>query len=104
MKRFYEGLVVDVNNPESAAAKNGKIPYTNVANQYTDAQKFSADCAELTIVNQGTTTLFLNGIAFAPGTGIAFACNDNEADVTLYSIRFSGAGNNLCTIWRKVYV
>lgn len=104
-KFFHEGLVEEI-TPGSDAQRSrpdGKIPYSNVPNQYTAAAKFMADAAQVTIVNEGTTNLFINGILFLPGKGIAFSGNSNEIDTTIYQIRFTGAGQNLCTVWRKVY-
>lgn len=104
-KIFFEGLVSPLQGValEANVSKNGKIPYTNVPNQYTEANTFSADCAQITITNDGTSNMFLNGILFPPGVGISFSGNSNEEDETIYKIRFDGAGNNLCTIWRKIY-
>ena len=77
--------------------------YYNDMVQYTKPTQIISECAEITFYNQGVTTMIINGITFAPLTGIAFDGKDGELDTTRYNLNFTGAGQNQCFVVRKVY-
>lgn len=82
---------------------NPLVKYYNDMVQYTKPTQIVSQCAEISFINTGTSTMIINGISFLPGNGIAFDGNANELDTTLYTLMFSGAGQNICFVVRKCY-
>ena len=71
----------------------------------TSNQAVRSDCADITFFNNGTSTVILNSALRIPPNGnISFTANAGELDTTIYNISFTGAGNNLVTVFRKIYV
>lgn len=115
MKQFFEGLIdTTTNKTEPTESRNflkglfsfllsQDKEYYNDMVQYQAPDFVTANCAEITFYNIGTSTMTVNGVPFSPGTGIAFDGKKNETDKTKYTINFSGAGVNLCFVIRKVY-
>lgn len=114
-KVFYEGLLDRSSIPTGNQA-GGQNTYFNSAGQEIPLQKYYNDmvqyiapeqvvseCAEITFFNTGTSNMIVNGILFAPNTGISFDGNQGEIDVTKYNLGFSGAGQNTAFVVRKVY-
>ena len=95
---------LQTNKGEAATAVKPVHRYYNDMVQYAVTSEVTSDCNELSIYNQGTTTMYVNGVAFLPNTGISFDGKENEQDTTKYSVRFTGAGTNLCFVIRKCYV
>jgi hypothetical protein len=64
-----------------------------------------SDCADITFINTGSSTIRLNSaLPLAPGQSITLSANAGEIDRTIYTYNFSGAGTNSLTVFRKVYI
>lgn len=83
------------------AKQNYKVDFLTVAQN----QAVKSDCADITFFNNGTTTAILNQALRIPAnSSISFQANAGEIDTTIYNITFTGAGTNLVTVFRKIYV
>lgn len=110
-KVFYEGLIDKAATPGNSQASvynaSGQImplqKYYNDMVQYIAPDQIISNCAEISFFNQGASNMVINGIVFAPNTGISLDGNSGELDVTKYNLGFSGAGQNLAFVVRKCY-
>jgi hypothetical protein len=78
--------------------------YYNDMVQYVAPDSVVSNCAEISFYNIGTSTMVINGVPFLPFAGIAFDGKAGETDTTKYKLGFSGAGDNIAFVIRKVYV
>ena len=84
---------------------NCRVQYYNDISVYQIGQYVQSDCSDITFLNSGTSNVIVNqAIILLPNQTISFNANAGEIDVTKYSISFTGAGNNSCTVIRKLYV
>jgi len=83
--------------------QNYKIDFLS----YTDDNSVRSDCADITFVNNGATTIILNNtISIAPGSSLSLAANAGEIDRTIYNFYFitSGTRAKRLVVFRKIYV
>jgi hypothetical protein len=66
-------------------------------------QEVRADCNSLTIINTGTATAILDGLEIAPGAQYVAPGNEDEFNTTRYRLSFTGGGNEIVTVIRKLY-
>jgi hypothetical protein len=75
----------------------------------TNGQSVESNCAEVMIINYGTTRLIINNSIEIPppaagqANAITIAGNVGEIDRTKYICRFSGVGVNKGLIIRRTY-
>lgn len=66
-------------------------------------QEVRSECNQLTVLNTGTATAVLNGVAIAPGDQYVSPGNENELNLTRYRLSFTGVGTNQVIVIRKIY-
>lgn len=80
------------------------LTYNNSFEVWSDSQTIRSFCCEITFINQGDSTLIINGSAIVQaGSSIGFDGKKNEKDTTLYRIAFTGGTVNSCCIIKKYY-
>jgi hypothetical protein len=104
LKHLLNKLPTQTGNGSAPGLPAITYKYYNDMVQYIDVAEIESNCVEVSIYNQGTSNLIVNGILFLPNTGIAFDGKEGEMDTTKYKIHFSGAGQNQAFVIRKVYV
>jgi hypothetical protein len=70
---------------------------------YNTPQEVRSECNAITVVNIGTTTAILDGLEIAPGAQYVSTGNENEINMTRYRLSFTGAGNDIVLVIRKIY-
>lgn len=76
----------------------------DILNLITNGQVRS-DCADITFINSGTSTIILNNALSLPsGQSISITANNDEIDRTIYTYTFQGAGTNSLVVFRKIYL
>ena len=78
---------------------NYYIEYENV----TKSSIVESQCNAIAFLNQGTTTVNINGFELAPGLSDSNNGLNGETDSTIYNIRFVGVGTNRLVVKRKIY-
>lgn len=71
---------------------------------YNTPSEIRSECNAITFINTGTSNLQINGVDLIPGAQLISEGNENEYNVTRYRLSFSGGGNEICTVIRKVYI
>jgi hypothetical protein len=70
---------------------------------YNIPQELRADCNELTVVNIGTSSAFIEGLEILPGDQYVSNGNENELNQTRYRLSFDNLGDNVVLAIRKIY-
>jgi hypothetical protein len=70
---------------------------------YNVPQEVRSECNSLTVINIGTTTAILDGLEIVPGAQYVSPGNENEINMTRYRLSFTGAGNDIVLVIRKIY-
>lgn len=70
---------------------------------YNTPQEIRSECNAITIINTGTTTAILDGLQIAPGAQYVAPGNEDELNMTRYRLSFTGAGNDIVLVIRKIY-
>jgi hypothetical protein len=70
---------------------------------YNLPQELRADCNELTVVNIGTSSAFIEGLEIAPGDQYVSNGNETELNETRYRLSFDNLGTNVVLTIRKIY-
>jgi hypothetical protein len=78
--------------------------FTEEYQTYNAPSEIRAECNAITFINNGTSNVQINGINLVPGAQLVSLGNEGEFNVTRYRLSFSGAGNEVCTVIRKIYV
>jgi hypothetical protein len=71
---------------------------------YNTPSEIRSECNAITFINTGTSNVQINGINLTPGQQLISEGNEGEYNVTRYRLSFSGVGNEICTVIRKVYI
>jgi len=73
---------------------------------YQNSKYIKSNCGDISFINNGGTSAFLNGFELLPGASISFTNNYDEIDVTNYQITFQSdtITNNSIQIIKKTYV
>lgn len=79
--------------------------YNNDFQTYVQSGQVLANCAEITFINQGTSSVVINS-TLTLTTNQSLSCNGNryEFDRTPYTIRFDNTGMNNLVVIRKYYL
>lgn len=83
---------------------NCRQRFYNDISIYQQGQYIQSDCADITFLNTGSSSVNVNGIILLPNQSLAFNANQNEIDTTKYYSFFQGVGSNSLTVIRKFYV
>jgi hypothetical protein len=78
--------------------------FTEEYQTYNQPSEIRSECNAITFINNGTSNVQINGINLIPGAQLVSLGNEGEFNVTRYRLSFSGAGNEICTVIRKIYV
>jgi len=70
---------------------------------YNIPSELRADCNEITVVNIGTSTAFIDGLELAAGDQYISTGNENELNSTRYRLSFDNTGVNKVLAIRKIY-
>jgi hypothetical protein len=97
-------LSVNPANKTPGALRPRQKYYNDMSIYTAPVQIQSGDCAETLFYNRGTAVMLVNGVPFDQFTGISFDGNENEQDVTKYTIDFEGIGTMLAFVVKKIYV
>jgi hypothetical protein len=79
------------------------IKFTEYFQLYNQPQEVRANCNELTIINIGTSTAFIEGLELAAGDQYVSPGNENEFNETRYRLSFNNLGTNVVLVIRKIY-
>jgi hypothetical protein len=71
---------------------------------YNTPSEIRSECNAITFINTGTSNVQINGINLTPGQQLISEGNENEYNATRYRLSFSGVGNEICTVIRKLYI
>jgi hypothetical protein len=71
---------------------------------YNTPSEIRSECNAITFINTGTSNVQINGINLTPGQQLISEGNEGEFNATRYRLSFSGAGNEICTVIRKLYI
>lgn len=71
---------------------------------YNTPSEIRSECNAITFINTGTSNLQINGINLLPGQQLISEGNEGEYNATRYRLSFSGVGNEICTVIRKIYI
>ncbi len=81
--------------------------YKNDFLNYYENTAVKSNCGDITFINQGASTLTLNGaLILRPGNSITLPGNYNEIDITIYNVNFTQVAglNNELVVIRKVFI
>jgi hypothetical protein len=79
------------------------INFYEYSQLYNIPQELRADCNELTIVNTGTSSAFVDGLELLPGDQYVATGNESEFNTTRYRLSFDNLGTNVVQAIRKIY-
>lgn len=71
---------------------------------YNTPNEIRSECNAITFINTGSTNLQINGVNLTPGQQLISEGNEGEFNATRYRLSFSGVGNEICTVIRKIYI
>jgi hypothetical protein len=71
---------------------------------YNTPSEIRSECNAITFINTGTSNVQINGINLTPGQQLVSEGNEGEYNATRYRLSFSGVGNEICTVIRKLYI
>jgi hypothetical protein len=78
--------------------------FTEEYQTYNAPSEIRSECNAITFINTGSSNVQINGINLVPGAQLVSVGNEGEKNTTRYRLSFSGAGNEICTVIRKIYV
>jgi hypothetical protein len=70
--------------------------------QYSTNNNLTSNCNAITFVNTGVTDCYISKFLLVPGASLSISGNENEIDVTVYIISFTG-GTGILSVVRKFY-
>ena len=71
---------------------------------YNTPSEIRSECNAITFINTGTTNVQINGVNLTPGQQLISEGNEGEFNATRYRLSFSGVGNEICQVIRKIYI
>jgi hypothetical protein len=71
---------------------------------YNTPSEIRSECNAITFINTGTSNVQINGINLTPGQQLISEGNEGEYNATRYRLSFTGGGNEICTVIRKIYI
>jgi hypothetical protein len=78
--------------------------YTIVIQQYQQSTSFVPGSNAITFINNGGSIVLLNNITLAIGASLSIEGNENEIDVTQYTLNFGTATNGNVPVIQKMFV
>ena len=69
-----------------------------------ESQQYQGDCADIIFINNGNTTVTVNGVILQIGDGMSDLAFGNEYSNTSYNINFGIGTNPSLVIKKKVYL
>jgi hypothetical protein len=78
--------------------------YTIVIQQYQQSTSFVPGSNAITFINNGGSIVLLNNITLAIGASLSIEGNENEIDVTQYTLNFGTATNGNVLVIQKMFV
>ena len=73
------------------------------ADQVRVNKQYALDCIDVTFVNSGTTTAYIQDLILTPGASFSLKGNLGEICTESVNISFTGAGTNLLQIVQRSY-
>jgi hypothetical protein len=77
--------------------------FYEVIETVNSSQVVKTECGDFTLLNIGTSTAFLNGLAIITGAQYIARANEGEVNMTNYQLSFDNTGTNVVQIIRKIY-
>ena len=71
---------------------------------YNTPSEIRSECNAITFINTGASNVQINGINLTPGQQLISEGNEGEFNATRYRLSFTGVGNEICTVIRKIYI
>ena len=71
--------------------------------QYQQNIVIDANCNNITFINIGAINVKVNSFTLVPNSSLSIGGNENEIDVTKYTISFAGATNGNIVVIKKVF-
>jgi hypothetical protein len=78
--------------------------YTVVIQQYQQSTSFVPGSNAITFINNGGSIVLLNNIPLAIGASLAIEGNENEIDVTQYTLDFGTSTTGNVLVIQKMFV
>jgi hypothetical protein len=78
--------------------------YTIVIQQYQQSTSFAPGSNAITFVNNGGSIVLLNNIPLAIGASLSIEGNENEIDVTQYTLDFGTSTTGNVLVIQKMFV
>ena len=74
-----------------------------ITSRYTEAINIDSKCIDITIVNKGTATAYVNNYPLLTNELKTVSCNQGEILLSKYSITFDTVGTQEVYIFRRIY-
>lgn len=81
----------------------GYIKFRFNADQVQTAKQYTLNCIDVTFINSGTSTAFVENLNLPPGTSFSIQGNLGELCTESVNISFSAGGTNLLQIVQRSY-
>lgn len=78
--------------------------YIIILQQYQQSTSFVPGSNAITFINNGLASVTINNIPLAVGASLAIEGNENEVDVTRYSLDFGTSTNGNVLVIQKMFV
>jgi hypothetical protein len=79
-------------------------PFKEEYQTYNAPAEIRSECNAITFINTGVSNIQINGVNLPPGAQLVSPGNEGEINTTRYRLSFTGAGAEICTVIRKIYV
>lgn len=79
-------------------------PFKEEYQTYNAPAEIRSECNAITFINTGTSNAQINGVNLTPGQQLISTGNEGEINTTRYRLSFSGGGNEIVLVIRKLYV
>ena len=73
------------------------------ADQVRVSKQYNLNCIDVTFVNSGTTTAYIENLILPPGASFSLSGNLGEVCQESVNISFTGTGTNLLQIVQRSY-
>src|SRR5580692_8242570 len=88
---FKQAVIADTVNWDVEDPANFDCFYPDMSIK-TDKYQFTANCGDLAFYNKGTSTMVVNNIEYAPGTGLSIGCPRGAMNVGKFTVSFVNTG------------
>ena len=59
------------------------------------------ECNSIIFLNKGASNVIINSVTLTTDQSLSLDCNHDERDKSRYTISFSGAGTQICNVFKK---